>query len=402
MKIFAVVLTFLFLVHCSVVPEQIHIALTDKDDEMSVTWLTPSDVSKPLVQYGFTSSNLNYSQVPYENTYYEWVDFYVSGQIHFARLTGLQSKTTFYYRVGDVATNTWSDVISFQTRAQEYPVTFIATGDLGTAPWCIECKQTFQGMIDESNNQRVDFVMHSGDLSYANGEQPIWDKWQRDLQPLASRIPYMVTVGNHESASLWLAFLKRFDMPAVESGGNEGNLFYSFNYGPIHFIALSSEAVLFWHSLAQYNWLANDLATVDRKKTPWVFAAWHRPWYCSNTKHEDSAESMRQSYEDLLHKFNVDISFTGHVHAYERTLPIYNHKIMSSGMVTIVNGNGGNNEGLAKGWVNPQPKWSAYRESNFGFGVARVINATHLHWQMKRSVNMTIADDYWFIKNTKY
>lgn len=26
-------------------------------------------------------------------------------------------------------------------------------------------------------------------------------------------------------------------------------------------------------------------------------------------------------------------------------------------MVTIVNGNGGNNEGLATGWVNPQPKW---------------------------------------------
>ncbi|MCL4420051.1 hypothetical protein M1146_08300 [Patescibacteria group bacterium] len=74
--------------------------------------------------------------------------------------------------------------------------------------------------------------MHSGDLSYANGEQPIWDtyiifslcsisflifkRWQRNLQPLASRVPYMVTVGNHETASLWLAFLKRFDMPAVE------------------------------------------------------------------------------------------------------------------------------------------------------------------------------------------
>jgi hypothetical protein len=30
--------------------------------------------------------------------------------------------------VGDVATNTWSAVISFQTRGNEYPVTFIATG----------------------------------------------------------------------------------------------------------------------------------------------------------------------------------------------------------------------------------------------------------------------------------
>lgn len=48
---------------------------------------------------------------------------------------------------------------------------------------------------------------------------------------------------------------------------------------------------------------------IFRKKTPWVFAAWHRPWYCSNTKHEDSAESMRQSYEDLFHKYNVNPLF---------------------------------------------------------------------------------------------
>lgn len=36
------------------------------------------------------------------------------------------------------------------------------------------------------------------------------------MQPLASRVPYMATVGNHETISLWIAFLKRFDMPAGE------------------------------------------------------------------------------------------------------------------------------------------------------------------------------------------
>jgi hypothetical protein len=44
---------------------------------------------------------------------------------------------------------------------------------------------------------------------------------------------------------------------------------------------------------------------INRRKTPWVFASWHRPWYCSNTKHENSAESMRASYEDLFHKYGV-------------------------------------------------------------------------------------------------
>lgn len=32
-------------------------------------------------------------------------------------------------------------------------------------------------LTKESHSQRVDFVMHSGDLSYANGEQPVWDKY---------------------------------------------------------------------------------------------------------------------------------------------------------------------------------------------------------------------------------
>jgi acid phosphatase type 7 len=30
--------------------------------------------------------------------------------------------------------------------------------------------------------------------------------------------------------------------------------------------------------------LKNDLAAVDRKKTPWVIAAGHRPWYVSTSE----------------------------------------------------------------------------------------------------------------------
>lgn len=33
---------------------------------------------------------------------------------------------------------------------------------------------------------------------------------------------------------------------------------------------------------AQTTWLANDLAAVNRSKTPWVIAAGYRPWYISH------------------------------------------------------------------------------------------------------------------------
>lgn len=55
---------------------------------------------------------------------------------------------------------------------------------------------------------------------------------------------------------------------------------YSWNYGLVHFIAISTE-----HDYSpgspQYVWLENDLQSVNRSKTPWVVIAGHRAMYCS-------------------------------------------------------------------------------------------------------------------------
>ena len=46
--------------------------------------------------------------------------------------------------------------------------------------------------------------------------------------------------------------------------------------GPIHFVSYSTEESVAVGS-PQYNFLAADLATVDRCLTPWVIANGHRP-----------------------------------------------------------------------------------------------------------------------------
>jgi hypothetical protein len=33
---------------------------------------------------------------------------------------------------------------------------------------------------------------------YTTGYQPAWDMWARTMQPLTSKVPMMVTPGNHE------------------------------------------------------------------------------------------------------------------------------------------------------------------------------------------------------------
>lgn len=66
---------------------------------------------------------------------------------------------------------------------------------------------------------------------------------------------------------------------------------------------------------------------MNRTKTPWLIVSTHAPWYNTYATHYKENECMRQAYEPLLFKYNVDIMFLGHVHAYERTKPVYNYTV---------------------------------------------------------------------------
>lgn len=64
---------------------------------------------------------------------------------------------------------------------------------------------------------------------------------------------------------------------------------------------------------------------------------------------------FRQLYEPLWMQYGVDILFSGHVHAYERTNPVHSYGVDSSGcaptFVTI--GDGGNHEGVSASVLTP-------------------------------------------------
>lgn len=59
---------------------------------------------------------------------------------------------------------------------------------------------------------------------------------------------------------------------------------------------------------------------------------------------------MRQLYEQVLVTYSVDIIFNGHVHAYERSKPVFNYTVDKTGCAPmhIVIGDAGNIEGAAK------------------------------------------------------
>lgn len=300
---------------------------------------------------------------------------YTSGFIHHTTLTGLAPNTRYFYRVGDVATG-FSQEFSFMSHPGVGPTmsyTFGVVGDLGQTTYS---NNTIWHMVANSSIQSI---IHPGDLSYADGDQTRWDSWGRLAQPLAATKPWMVAAGNHEVES-WFsqeftAYNARFQMPSVNPYKNaSGNLFYSFEVGPVHVLVLCTY-YNFTQGSPQYEFAMNDLKSISRARTPWVVSLVHAPWYNSNEVHQGEGDAMMAVFEDAFYG-NVDIVFAGHVHAYERCYQTYKAQRDPKAPLYITIGDGGNREGLYDTWIDPQPVWSAFRQAAYGHGVLQVTGTT--------------------------
>ena len=103
--------------------------------------------------------------------------------------------------------------------------------------------------------------------------------------------------------------------------------------------------------------------------------------YSINAKANDVLEFSFIGFEtkkQLATGNNVNIVFSGHVHAYERTYPVYKNRTDKYAPVYITIGDGGNLEGLDNKYYE-QPKWSAYRNgTQYGHGILSLINKNKL------------------------
>ena len=49
-----------------------------------------------------------------------------------------------------------------------------------------------------TNRSDYDVVLHIGDISYATGFLVEWDSFLELVAPMASKVPYMIAISNHE------------------------------------------------------------------------------------------------------------------------------------------------------------------------------------------------------------
>jgi len=310
--------------------------------------------------------------------------------------------------------------------------TFIVYGDMGI----VGSQDTAPRISKYVSTGDIDFIYHVGDISYADDYpsgmyELVWDTWFQQIEPSSTLVPYMVLPGNHEYScdhdgcyeysKNFTAYNFRFLMPGRLSGSNN-NMWYSFNYGNIHFVSIDTETdypyapegVISFGD--QLGWLQNDLkiANQNRKSIPWIIVGGHRPLYCSSwgfsvgPNPANGSQFVQAAFEELFNQYNVDLYIAGHVHAYERTYPTYQNKSTTynytnpKSPVYIVVGTAGSTEGQMHQWYEPKPEWSLIRiDKNFGFAIMDVYqekNKNILDWKFITSRDDVLKDQFQIVK----
>ena len=334
------------------------------------------------------------------------------GWIHTCFMVVYGGESPVYYVVGD-GESSWSKefALKLQLRATEgaTPPTRIAFGaDWGTyipAGWAV-ARQVERAHRESGGGFHA--VVAVGDLSYATIGVPsmadeyevVWDAWLRIMQPLATQMPLVAVVGNHETPFGYDAFRTRFFMP--ETAGAPRNMWFSVCIGRVHMVVVSTQHA-YHPGSPQFVWLAKQLAQADsaeqRLATPFLIVATHRPMYCSDTFEEDQARvgaPEQVALEQLLIAHHVDAFVAGHHHVYERTCIMRNGTCVGSGgLLHLTIGTAG--AYYVEGF-QVQPAWSMSRSRSYGFGSLEVFNATHARWKYEPLHKLSEADEVWLVR----
>jgi hypothetical protein len=223
------------------------------------------------------------------------------GLFHSAILSNLSPDTRYYYVYGDPAYG-FSEEASFMSAprpgAASRTLNIFAYGDMGKTTqddslehWNNEKASinTTRLMIKDMQAIPMDLAIHIGDISYAVGYGAQWDEFHDQVSAISTRLPYMTCIGNHErdfpnsgsrfngtdsGGECGVAYEVRYPMPTP----GRDQPWYSFDYGSVHFVFMSSEHN-FTIGGTQWQWIEADLRKVDRTKTPWIIFSGHRPMY---------------------------------------------------------------------------------------------------------------------------
>jgi hypothetical protein len=312
-----------------------------------IKWRTSSNTNSK-VRFGTDSLNLS-----------QTVSLNNSTKEHTVKLTNLAPSTIYYYSVGNNTTSFTSPSARFRFKTNpipgaEVPTRVWAIGDFGKGNTeQVAVKNSYMHYDDSSN---TDVWIWLGDNVYDDGTDEEYQTKLFELNGFSdvfSWLPFWPSPGNHDYNTIWeeSAFLgipysnipledhqgPYYDMVHVptqaEAGGfpSQLELFYSFDYGDVHFLSLNSEVYDFSQTFEGIDrmkqWIEQDLQQNTRTFT---IAYFHQPPYSKGSHDSDDAfelvmKAMRERVVPLLESYDIDLVICGHSHVFERSKLIHGH-----------------------------------------------------------------------------
>ena len=345
-------------------------------------WRTDS-LTDSRVNYGTTAGSLTFH-----------ADSATPTTEHRVKINGLSARTKYYYNVGSSTQVLKADSRMYFTTAIDStmsdPVRFWVIGDFGHGNTAE--RDVRNSYYNYAANHPADFQLWVGDNAYSDGkDQEYQDKVFDTVNSFGNtflNLPFVPTSGNHDWNSIcaWTApcntdpnlqtgpYLNIIDPPTEgEQGGvaSHKKLFYSFDYGDIHFVCLNSElgatsAANDWLGVQRYadtsfnsspmlDWLKADLAATTKK---WKIAFWHQcPYSGQDNLTELSSFQLfciaaRNHFNPIIERYGIDLVLTGHDHNYQRGNLINGHYgYMASFTPSMMLNNSSGNDDLGEAYI---------------------------------------------------
>jgi 3',5'-cyclic AMP phosphodiesterase CpdA len=292
-----------------------------------------------------------------------------AGWRHAVKLTGLSAGQTYSYVVEACGSVTGVRQFRTATLPGTSRVHFTAMGDFGTGG---SAQVEVLARLGQAG-RAGELLLALGDNAYSSGtEQELQDRLFKPMAALLRQVPLFPSLGNHEYlTNQGQPYLDNFYLPANNPAVTER--YYSFNWGPVHFVALDSNCAIGLATsdrctlAAQKSWLAQDLAATQQ---PWKVVFFHHPPWSSGA--HGSQLAMRREFAPLFEQYGVDLVLTGHDHNYERSKPMKGDGVAATGtrgVTYVVVGSGG---ATLRTFPIAQPSWTAYR-NNTDMGYLDVV-----------------------------
>jgi len=280
------------------------------------------------------------------------------------------------------------------------------------------------GMLADVKQRPYDGVLHVGDLAYATslvGDtkeiEKFWDYWCEVIAPVASRVPYMISIGNHEDPYNFTSYTHRFQMPQAASRAPAG-FWYTMTVSGVLWVQIDTQHGADQLDATQLAWLTTALAKgAADPHVHWIIVNGHRPQVNSDSSeygsHEPASGHLFQQLEPLFRKFGVLLYLCGHMHMFEFVHPValngtvtslpvsvnglQNVYVQPQGTVRVVQGTGGIFT-FTESYVTPQPAWSWVRNGEYGFGRLTVHSPTLLQYEFVETSNNNAVNHYFYIQ----